>query len=254
MKIVVFGGSGLIGSKLVDLLHHDDHHIVSASRRFGVNTITNEGLSEVLVGAEVVIDVTKPPSFDDKAVLEFFETSGHNIIAAEVKAGIKHHIALSTVGIERMQASGFFRAKMAQEKLIGESSIPFTILRSTQFFEFLLGIANKATVEQTVYLSPALFQPIAADDVVATLAKISVSLPINGIVEVAGPHRVSLAELVRRFLTKTSDPRRVEVDVNARYFGAVLNDRSLTPEANAYIGSQSFEEWFSKSGLQNDHN
>ncbi len=247
MKIVVLGASGLIGSKLVDLLHHNNHHIISASRSDGVNTVTREGLAEALVGAEVVIDVTKPQSFDDKTVLEFFETSGHNIVAAEIKAGIKHHVALSTVGIERMQASGFFRAKMAQEKLIRESSIPYTILRSTQFFEFLRGIANAATVEQVVFLSPALFQPIAADDVVATLAKISVSPPVKGILEVAGPERVSLAELVKRFLTRTHDPRTVAVDVNARYFGAILNDKSLTPEANPRIGSQSFEQWFSKS-------
>lgn len=250
MKIVVFGGSGLIGSKLVTILRHDNHDVISASRRSGVNTITNEGVDEALDGAEVVVDVTKPPSFEDKAVLGYFETSGRNVIAAEVMAGVKHHVVLSTVGTERMQASGFFRAKMAQEKLTRESSIPFTILRSTQFFEFILGIANAATVEQTIYLSPALIQPIAADDVAAALADLTVNPPVNGIVEVAGPERVSLAELVRRFLTDIGDPRRVKVDVNAPYFGAVLNDRSLTPGANPRISSQSFGAWFSKSADQ----
>lgn len=245
MKIVVLGGSGLIGSKLVNLLRQRGHEVVSASLETAVNTLTGEGVDEALAGAQVVVDVTNSPSFEDKAVLAFFETSGRNIIAAEVKAGTKHHVALSVVGTERLQESGYFRGKMAQERLIKESPIPYTILHSTQFFEFLGGIAQSGMVGQAVHLSPALVQPIASDDVAATLATIAVSPPLNGIVEVAGPERVSLAELVERFLRKTGDSRHVVADVNARYFGAVLNDQSLTPGANPRIGSKTFEEWFS---------
>jgi uncharacterized protein YbjT (DUF2867 family) len=182
--------------------------------------------------------------------LEFFETSGRNIIAAEVKAGVKHHIALSVVGTERLQDSGYFRAKLAQEKLIKESPVPYTILRSTQFFEFLRGIANSGTVEQTVYLSPALVQPIASDDVASTLADVTVSPPVNGILEVAGPERLSLAELVKRFLIETGDSRTVKVDVTAPYFGVVLNDRSLIPGANPRVGSKNFQEWLDESRLK----
>lgn len=245
MKIVVLGGSGLIGSKLVNILRQRGHEVVPASLASGVNTVTGEGLDEALAGAQVVVDVTNSPSFDDQAVREFFETSGRNIIAAEVKAGIKHHVALSVVGTERLQESGYFRGKMAQERLIKESPVPYSILRSTQFFEFLGGIAQSATVGQTVHVSPALVQPIASDDVAATLANIAVSPAVNGMVEVAGPERVSLAELVERFLLKTGDSRQVVADVNARYFGAVLNDQSLTPGVNPRIGSKTFEEWFS---------
>jgi uncharacterized protein YbjT (DUF2867 family) len=251
MKIVVIGGSGLIGSKLINLLHqkgYDD--VVSASLATGVNTITGEGLAEALAGAEVVVDVTNSPSFEDKAVLEFFETSGRNIIAAEGKAGVKHHVALSIVGTDRVPDSGYLRAKVAQEKLIRESPIPYTILRSTQFFEFLRGIAESGTIDQTIHLTPALFQPIATDDVVAALADVVVGAPVNDILEVAGPERISLAQLVKRFLSKTGDTRTVVPDVNARYFGAVLNDQSLTPGPNARIGAQSFEEWFSKSMIK----
>jgi uncharacterized protein YbjT (DUF2867 family) len=247
MKITVLGASGLIGSKLVSLLRQQGHDVVAASLESGLNTITGAGLDQALAGAQVVVDVTNSPSFEDKAVLEFFETSGRNIIAAEVKAGVKHHVALSVVGTERLQESGYFRGKMAQENLIKASPIPYTILHSTQFFEFLGGIAQSGTVGQTVRLSPALVQPIASDDVVATLAKIAVSPPINGIIEVAGPERVGLAELVKRFLIKTGDSRQVVADSSARYFGAVLNDQSLTPRANPRIGSRTFEEWFSTS-------
>lgn len=251
MKIVVIGGSGLIGSKLIKLLHQKGHdNVVSASLANGVNTLTGEGLDEVLAGADVVVDVTNSPSFEDDAVMEFFQTSGRNIIAAEVKAGVKHHIALSIVGTDRVPESGYLRAKVAQEKLIRESPIPYSILRSTQFFDFLRGVADSGTVDQTVYLTPALFQPIASDDVVTALADVTVNAPVNGILEVAGPERVSLAQLVKRFLSETGDTRTVVPDINARYFGAVLNDQSLTPGANARIGTQNFEEWLSKSRIK----
>ncbi len=251
MKIVVIGGSGLIGSKLINLLHQkgfDD--VVSASLANGVNTLTGEGLDEALAGADVVVDVTNSPSFEDKAVMEFFQTSGRNIIAAEVKAGVKHHVALSIVGADRLPESGYLRAKVAQEKLIRESPIPYSILRSTQFLEFLRGIADSATVEGTVHLTPALYQPIAADDVVAALADVVVGAPVNGILEVAGPERVSLAQLVKRYLSEMGDTRTVVPDVNTRYFGAVLNDQSLTAGPNARIGAQNFETWLSKSKLK----
>jgi uncharacterized protein YbjT (DUF2867 family) len=249
MKIVVIGASGLIGSKLVNLLRQGGHEVVEASLASGVNTITGEGLAEALAGAEVVVDVTNSPSFEDKAVLEFFQTSGRNIIAAEVNAGIKHHVALSIVGTDRLPDSGYMRAKVAQEKLIRESPVPYTILRSTQFFEFLRGIANSATVDQTVSVSSALYQPIASDDVVAALADVTVSPAVNGIVEVAGPERISMAEMVERYLMAMGDSRKVVADPNTPYFGAVLNDGSLTPAPgeNPRIGSKTFEEWFSES-------
>ena len=245
MRIVVIGASGLIGSKLVTVLRQRGQDVVEASLPSGVNTITGEGLAEALNGAEAVVDVTNSPSFDEKAVLEFFETSGRNIIAAEVQAGVQHHVVLSIVGTERMQESGYYRGKLAQEKLIRASPIPYTILRSTQFFEFLRGIANSATIEQTVRLSPALFQPIAADDVVANLADVTMHPAVHGIVEVAGPERIGMADLVKRYLAEMGDPRTVVADTNARYFGAVLNDGSLTPGAHPRIGSKNFEQWLS---------
>lgn len=249
MKIVVIGASGLIGSKLVNRLRQGGHDVVEASLASGVNTITGEGLTEALNGAEVVVDVTNSPSFEDKAVLEFFETSGRNIIAAEVKAGVKHHVALSIVGTDRLPESGYLRAKVAQEKLIQASPIPYSILRSTQFFEFLRGIANSATVDQTVRLSPAKFQPIASEDVVANLADVTVNPPVNGIVEVAGPEPIGMAELVQRFLMQTGDTRKVVADASARYFGTPLTDQSLTPTpgGNPRIGSRNFEQWLSES-------
>jgi uncharacterized protein YbjT (DUF2867 family) len=250
MRIVVLGGSGLIGSKLVTLLRQGDQDVVSASHASGLNTVTGEGLDDALAGARVVVDVTNSPSFEDKAVLDFFETSGRHIVAAEGKAGVTHHVALSVVGTDRLPESGYFRAKLAQEHLIEESPIPYTILRSTQFFEFLGSIAQEGTIGQTVHMSPALVQPIAADDVAATLATIAVNPPVNGIIEVAGPERVSLADLVKRFLVKTGGSRQVLADSNARYYGIVLNDQSLTPGANPRIGSTSFEEWFSTSKLK----
>ena len=250
MRIVVLGGSGLIGSKLVYLLRQEGQDVVSASPSSGVNSATGEGLDDALAGAQVVVDVTNSPSFEDKAVLEFFETSGRHIVAAEEKAGISHHVALSVVGADRLQESGYFRAKLAQEHLIERSPIPYTILRSTQFFEFLGSIAQEGVVGQTVHMSPALVQPVAADDVAAILASIALSPPVRGIVEIAGPERISLADLVKQFLSKTGDPRQVVADGNARYYGLVLNDQSLTPGANPRIGSTTFAESFSASGLK----
>jgi uncharacterized protein YbjT (DUF2867 family) len=247
MRIVVLGGSGLIGSKLVTLLRQEDQDVVSASHSSGLNTVTGEGLDEAVAGAQVVVDVTNSPSFEDKAALDFFANSGRHIVAAEVKAGVTHHVALSVVGTDRLQESGYFRAKMAQERLIEESPISYTILRSTQFFEFLGSIADESTVGHTVRVPPALFQPIAAAGVAAALATIAVSPPVNDIIEVAGPDRVSMANLVQRYLSKIGDSRQVVADSNARYYGLVLNDESLTPGANPRLGSTTFEEWFSTS-------
>jgi uncharacterized protein YbjT (DUF2867 family) len=247
MKIVVIGGTGLIGTKLVNKLRQSGHEVVAASPASGVNTITGGGLAEALVGAQVVVDVANSPSFEDKAVLEFFETSGRNLLAAEAAAGVGHHVALSVVGSDRLPDSGYLRAKMAQENLIKASKIPYTIVRSTQFFEFLGGIAQSGTVGQTVHLSPAFVQPIASDDVADVMADVTVRTPINGMIEIAGPERVSLAELVQRFLSANQDPRKVVADVHARYFGVELNDQSLTPGDNPRIGPTRFEDWLSRS-------
>lgn len=244
MKIVVIGGSGLIGTKLVNKLRQHGHEVVAASPASGVNTITGEGLAEALAGAQVVVDVANSPSFEDKAVLEFFETSGRNLLAAEATAGVGHHIALSVVGTDRLLESGYFRGKMAQEKLIKASKIPYTIVRSTQFFEFLDSIAQSGSNGQTVRLSPALVQPIASDDVAAALTDVTLGAPVNGTIEVAGPERISLAELVQRFLSAKQDARQVITDVHSRYFGAELNDQSLIPGDNPRIGPTSFEAWF----------
>lgn len=247
MKIVVIGGSGLIGTKLVARLRQQGHEVIAASPASGVNTITREGLAEALSGAQVVVDVANSPSFEDKAVLEFFETSGRNLLAAEAAAGVRHHVALSVVGTDRLLESGYFRAKMAQENLIKASRIPYTILRSTQFFEFLNGIAQSATDGQTVRLSPAFVQPVVSDDVAAALADITLGAPLNGTAELAGPERISLDELVRRFLRAKQDPRQVIADIRARYYGAELNDQSLTPGENPRIGATRFEEWLVRS-------
>ncbi len=247
MKIVVIGGSGLIGTKLVNRLRQNGHEVVAASPASGVNTITGEGLAEALVGAQVVVDVANSPSFEDKAVLAFFETSGRNLLAAEAAAGVGHHLALSVVGADRLPDSGYLRAKMAQENLIKASKIPYTILRSTQFFEFLNGIAQSATDGQTIRLSPAFLQPVVSDDVAAALADLTLGAPVNGTVELAGPERISLDELVRRYLSAKQDPRQVVADVHARYFGAELNDQSLTPGDNPRIGPTRFEDWLSRS-------
>jgi uncharacterized protein YbjT (DUF2867 family) len=250
MKIVVIGGSGLIGTKLVNKLRKSGHEALAASPASGVNTITGEGLAEALAGAQAVVDVANSPSWEDKAVLEFFETSGRNLLAAEAAAGVGHHIALSVVGTERLLASGYFRAKMAQETLIKASPVPYTIVRATQFFEFVGGIAQSATDGQTVRLSPALLQPIASDDVAAALVDVVVDAPLNGTVELAGPERLPLDKLVGRFLSATQDPREVVTDVHARYFGLELNDQSLTPGDNPRIGPTRFDDWLSRSTPQ----
>jgi uncharacterized protein YbjT (DUF2867 family) len=247
MKIVVIGGSGLIGTKLVKNLHQHGHEVVAASPSSGVNTLTGEGLAEVLTKAQVVVDVANSPSFEDKAALEFFETSGRNLLAVESAAGVGHHVALSVVGTDRLLASGYFRAKMAQENLIKASKIPYTILRSTQFFEFVGAIAQSATEGQTVRLSSALVQPVVSDDVAAALADVAVAEPLNGAIELAGPERIRLDELVRRFLSATRDTRKVTTDVHALYFGIELNDQSLTPGDNPRIGPTRFEDWLSRS-------
>ena len=245
MKIVVIGGSGLIGTKLVSRLREQGHDVVAASPKSGVNTVTGEGLPEALAGAQVVVDVANAPSWEDKAVLTFFETSGRNLLAAEAVAGVRHHVALSVVGTDRLLESGYFRAKMAQESLIKASKIPYTIVRATQFFVFVGAIAQSATVGQAVHLPPALFQPIGSDDVAAAMADAAVGTPVNGTIEIAGPERVGLDKLVGRFLTATQDPREVVTDTHARYFGIAVNDQSLTPGKNARVGSIGFEAWLS---------
>ncbi len=249
MKIVVIGGTGLIGTKLVSNLRQRGHEVVAASPKSGVNTFTGEGLAEALKGAQVVVDVANAPQWDDKAVLEFFETAGRNLLAAEAVAGVRHHVALSIVGADRSPDSGYLRAKVAQENLIKASKIPFTIVRSTQFFEFVKGIAQSATEDQTVRLSPGMMQPIAADDVAAALTDVAIAEPINGIIEIAGPEPIRMDEFVRRFLSATRDPRKVITDVHARYFGAELNDQSLVPgsENKPRLGPTRFNDWLSRS-------
>ena len=250
MKIVVIGGSGLIGTKLVKLLRERGDEALPASPSSGVNTITGEGLAAALAGAQVVVDVSNSPSWEDKAVLEFFEKSTRNVLAAEAAAGVGHHVALSVVGTERLLQSGFFRAKMAQEELIQASNVPYTIVRSTQFFEFVDGIAQSATDGQTVRLSPAHIQPIVSDDVAAALAEVTLGAPVNGMIEIAGPERLGLDELVRRFLRAKQDPRQVVTDVHAQYFGIDVNDQSLTPGDNPRIGPTRFDDWLSRSAAQ----
>jgi uncharacterized protein YbjT (DUF2867 family) len=247
MKIVVIGGSGLIGSKLVNKLRQVGHEVVAASPSSGVNTITGEGLAKALAGAQVVVDVTNAPSWEDKAVLEFFETSTRNLLATETTANVRHHVALSVVGTDRLLESGYFRAKMAQENLIKASKVPYTIVRATQFFEFVKGIAQAATEGQTVRLPPALMQPIVSDDVAAVLAEVAINAPVNGMIEVAGPEPIRQDELVRRFLSANKDARKVATDVRARYYGIELNDQSLTPGDNPRIGPTRFEDWLSRS-------
>jgi len=248
MKIVVIGGSGLIGSKLVANLRRHGHEVLAASPASGVDTITGEGLAEALAGAQVVVDVANSPSFEDRAVLEFFETAGRNLLAAEAAAGVKHHVALSVVGTDRLAESGYFRGKIAQEKLIRAGSIPYTIVHSTQFFEFLGGIAQSGSDGQTVRLSPAFVQPIASDDVAAAMAEYTLGAPVNGVVEIAGPERVRMPELLQRYLAATRDPRQVVADPQARYFGARLEDDTLVPGGrNPWLGTVGFEAWFGKS-------
>ena len=250
MKIVVIGGSGLIGSKLVNRLRQTGHEVVAASPNTGVNTITGEGLAEALQGAQVVVDVANSPSFDAKPALEFFETSGRNLLAAEAKAGVRHHLALSVVGTERLLESGYFRAKMAQENLIKASGIPYTILHSTQFFEFIEAIIKSGVDGDVIRLSPALIQPIASDDVVAALADLAVGAPVNGTVEVAGPEQYALDTLARTVLTSKDDGRQVIADVHARYYGAELRERTLTPGEHPRFAPTRFEDWFTQSLAQ----
>lgn len=247
MKIVVVGGTGLIGSKVVANLRQKGHEVLAAAPGTGVNTITGEGLAEAVAGAQIVIDVANAPDFADDAVMAFFKTSGRNLMEAEKTAGVRHHIALSVVGSDRLPDSGYLRAKVVQEELIKASGIPYTIIRATQFFEFLGGIAQSATDGQTVRLSPAYLQPVASDDVAALVAKAAMMAPVNGMIELAGPERIGLDDLVRRYFAAKRDSRKVVTDIHARYFGAQLNDKSLTPGNNPHIGSTSFEAWLARA-------
>ncbi len=246
MKIVVIGGTGLIGSKTIPILRQGGHEVVVGSPKTGVNTITGEGLKEAVAGAQVVIDLANSPSFEDKAVLEFFETSGRNLLAAEAAAGVRHHVALSIVGTDRSD-NGYFRAKVAQEKLLEASGIPYTIIRSTQFLEFLGGIAASSADGNIVRLSPGLFQPIAADDVAAIVAEVALAAPRNGIVEIAGPERAPFNEIVARYLKAVGDPREVVSDPEALYFGGRVEERSLVPLGEARLGRIGLDEWLRRS-------
>jgi uncharacterized protein YbjT (DUF2867 family) len=249
MKIVVIGGTGLIGTKLVSMLRQQGHEVLAASPASGVNTITREGLAEALAGAQVVVDVANSPSFEDQAVMEFFETSGRNLLAAETAAGVGHHVALSVVGTERLSESGYFRAKIAQEKLIKRSPIPYSIVHATQFYEFIKSIADAATDGNTVRLAPVLIQPMAAEDVAAAVGRIAVGSPVNGIVEVAGPEQWRLDELIRRGLSARHDPREVISDPHARYFGAELGERTLLPGDEVSLAETRFEDWLTQSAI-----
>jgi uncharacterized protein YbjT (DUF2867 family) len=250
VKIVVIGGSGLIGSKLVTRLPEQGHEAIAASPKSGVNTLTGEGLAEALKGASVVVDVTNSPSWEDAAVLEFFETSTRNQLTYEAAAGVGHHVALSVVGTERLLASGFFRAKMAQENLIKASSVPYTIIRATQFFEFVKGIADFSTEGNKVRLPTALIQPMAADDVASAVGRIATGAPVNGIVEIGGPEKFRLDELVGQFLAARKDPREVVADPNARYYGVELSERTLLPGGDARPGETRFADWIKQSALR----
>ncbi len=247
MKIVVIGGTGLIGSKTVAILRQGGHGVVAASPKDGINTITGEGVQEAAAGAQVVIDLTNSPSFEDKAVLEFFETSGRNLLPAEAAAGVRHHVALSIVGIDRSPNIGYFRAKVAQEKLIETSGIPYTIIRSTQFMEFLGGVASASADGNIVRIAPAQFQPIAADDVAAVVAEVALAAPRNGIVEIAGPERAPFNEIVACYLKAVGDKRQVVRDPEARYFGGRVQERSLVPLGEARLGRTSLDEWLRRS-------
>jgi uncharacterized protein YbjT (DUF2867 family) len=247
MKIVIIGGTGLIGTKTAAILRQGGHEVLAASPNTGVNSITGERLKEAMVGAQVVVDLANSPSFEDKAVLEFFDTSGRNIHAAEKAAGVRHHVALSIVGTDLTPENGYFRAKVAQEKLIKSSGIPYTIIRSTQFLEFLGAIAASAADGNTVRVSPGLFQPIAADDVAAAVADVAVAPPKNGIVEIAGPERAPFNEIVARYLKAVGDPRKVVRDPEARYWGGKVDDRSLVPLGEARLGRIGLDEWVRRS-------
>jgi uncharacterized protein YbjT (DUF2867 family) len=246
MKIVVIGGTGLIGSKTVAILRQGGHEVVAASPKSGVNGITGEGIKQAVAGAQVVVDLANSPSFEDKAVLEFFETSGRNLLPAEAAAGVRHHVALSIVATDRTD-NGYFRAKLAQEKLIESAGIPYTLIRATQFMEFLGGIADSSTSGNNVRLPPVLFQPIAADDVGAIVAEVALASPRNGIVEIAGPDQAPFNEIVSRYLKAVSDPRKVVSDPEARYFGGTVEERSLVPFGEARLGRIGLDEWLRRS-------
>jgi uncharacterized protein YbjT (DUF2867 family) len=246
MKIIVIGGTGLIGSRLVNKLNEQGHEAVAAAPNTGVNSVTGEGLAEVLKGTSVVVDVSNSPSWEDAAVLKFFETSTRNLLSYGAAAGVKHHVALSVVGTDELSESGYFRAKIAQEKLIRESPTPYTIVRATQFFEFVKGIADISMVDGKAHIPPVFFQPIAADDVASATAKVAIEPPANGIVEIAGPEKFRLDELVRRRLASLKDPREVIADPNALYSGAKVTDRTLVPGNNARLGETRFETWLTK--------
>jgi uncharacterized protein YbjT (DUF2867 family) len=248
MKIVVIGGTGLIGSKVVKLLRENGHEAVAGSPDSGVNSVTGEGLDQALKGASVVIDLSNSPSFEDKAAMTFFETSTRHLLDAEVAAGVGHHVALSVVGTERLTESGYFRAKIAQEALVRSAQVPYSIVHATQFFEFVKSIAGAATTGDTVRVAPVLIQPMAADDVARAVFDIAVGAPVNGIVEIAGPEQVRLDALIQRDLGAHNDPRKVVADPHARYFGAELGERTLVPAGEARLGKIRFEDWLSQPG------
>jgi uncharacterized protein YbjT (DUF2867 family) len=248
MKIVVVGGTGLIGSKLVTKLGEHGHEVLAASPNTGVNTLTSEGLAEALDGASVVIDVSNSPSFEDKAVLEFFETSTRNLVAAEAAAGVGHHVAVSIVGTERMPENGYFRAKIAQEKLIENSAIPYSLVHATQFFEFVPGIADTSTVDGVVRIAPVLFQPIAGDDVAKVVGRTALGTPLNGRVETAGPDQYRMDEFFRKALAARNDPREVRTDKHAKYFGSELGEHSLVPVGAAVLGEIHYPDWPGSTG------
>jgi uncharacterized protein YbjT (DUF2867 family) len=247
VKIVIIGGTGRIGSKVTARLRAQGHEVVAAAPATGVDVLTGEGLDAALAGARIVVDLANSPSFEDAAALDFFRTAGRNLIAAEAKAGVSHHLALSVVGTDRLSASGYFRAKQAQEALVRESGIPYTIIHSTQFFEFLPGIIQSAAQGTTIRLSPALVQPIASEDVAEAVARFALQPPTNGIVEIAGPDRDSLSGLAQRFMSRIEDPREVIADVHAPYFGAELATDTLVPANAAWKGSLDFEHWLACS-------
>ena len=247
MKIVVIGGTGLIGSKTVAILRQGGHEVLAASPKSGINTVTGEGLKAAMAGAQVVVDLANSPSFEDQAVLNFFETAGRNLLVAETAAGVRHHVALSIVGTDRTPDNGYFRAKVAQEKLIEASGIPYTIVRATQFLEFLGTIADTSAVGNQVRLSPGLFQPIAADDVAAIVADVALTAPRSGIVEIAGPERAPFHEIIARYLKAVGDPREVVSDPEARYWGGRVEERSLVPLGEARLGRIGLDEWFRRS-------
>jgi uncharacterized protein YbjT (DUF2867 family) len=250
MKIVVIGGSGLIGSKLVTKLRENGHEAVAASPNTGVNTITGEGVAEALKGASVVVDVSNSPSWEDAAVMKFFETSTRNLLTNEIAAGVGHHVAVSVVGTDRMLSSGYFRAKMAQEKLIEDSPIPYSIVRATQFFEFAKGIADISTVDNKVHLPHVLFQPMAADDVASAVGKVAMGAPVNGTVEVGGPEKFQLDELIQQALAAWKDPREVVADPHATYYGVEVSERTLIPDDGAQLGETRFADWLKQPGAK----